>query len=81
MAKKTVKKNEVTPNPKEVKVGICFDALDEGDYFIMGGQLWQKADECECDQSAINSLTGEIQDDLCDETVIPVTVKITWEVT
>lgn len=81
MAKKKVpvQKNAVTPNPKNVKVGIDFGDLAEGEYFIMDGKLWQVSDQCETCQGAQNSLTGEIRDDLCEEKVIPVVVTITWE--
>ena len=82
MAKKTTKKNTVTPNPKDVKVGIAFDCLDEGTYFIMEGRLHQKIEDAIAglDQIAMDSLTGSITDDLCDKKVIPVTVTIAWEV-
>lgn len=82
MAKKKVpvQKNAVLPNPKTVKIGVAFDILDEGEYFIMDGELWQVSDQNETCQGAQNSLTGEIRDDLCDEKVVPVVVTITWEV-
>ena len=79
MAKKTTKKSVVTPNPKNAISGALFDDLSDGDYFIMDGTLWQRVDETECEQAAINSLTGKVRDYLCDNTVIPVTVTITWE--
>lgn len=82
MAKKKapVLKSQVLPNPKSVKVGISFDDLAEGEYFIMDGELWQVSDQSETCQGAQNALTGEIRDDLCDEVVIPVIVNLNWEI-
>jgi len=77
--KKTVIGTQITPNPKDVKVGVYFDTLDEGDYFIMEKELWQRLEEGYFDQAAINSITGEIIDDLCEIRVIPVKVSISWE--
>ena len=79
MAKKTVKKNVVTPDPKNVKIGIPFEDLADGEYFIMYGQLWQKLDSNETCQAAY-SISGGWEEDLCDKQVIPDTVTITWEV-
>ena len=80
MAKKATKKNTVTPDPKTVKIGIAFEDLSEGDYFIMDRELWQKLDECATCQGASNVLDGAMREDLCDEKVIPAVVAITWEV-
>ena len=77
--KKPVKRDLVTPNPKTVKVGVKFEELAEGEYFIMDGELWQKPEENSCDQAAINALNGEIREDLCEEIIIPVNVTIAWE--
>jgi len=79
--KKPVRKSQVLPDPKFVKTGIAFEDLGEGEYFIMDGKLWLKIEEdYGLDQPAIDLLTGEIQDDLCDEKVIPVIVNLNWEV-
>jgi len=78
MAKKPVKKTQVIPNPKDIARGGTFDDLADGDYFIMDGELWQRVDSCECNQAGINSLTGDVEDDLCERSVVPVAVTITW---
>lgn len=81
MAKKNTKsKVVVTPNPKDVEEGVCFDDLDRGDCFIKNGMLCQKLDEYETEQGAVDLTTGDMYANLCKETVIPVTVTITWEV-
>lgn len=79
-AKKTTKKGVViTPDPKTVEVGIPFENLQEGEYFIMGGKLWQRGDDALLYQGAQAVSNGTQRDELCDETVIPVTVTIIWE--
>lgn len=81
--KKTVRQNVVIPNPKDVKTGIPFEELEQGNYFIMDGRLWHRLEEGYLDQAAVDAITGEVLDDLCDEKglkVIPVIATVTWEI-
>jgi len=77
--KKNVGKSRINPvvpkteSPKYVK----YEDLDDGDCFLMRGNLWMKSDMD--NQEAINLSNGDFDCCLCDEIVIPVDVTINWQ--
>lgn len=78
VTKKVVKKNRINPLvPKTELKYVKYEDLDDGDCFLMRGNLWM---ECEMDdQVAVELNNGDFDCCLCDEVVIPVNVTINWE--
>lgn len=67
---------KITPKLTPDK-GVDFTTLNEGDCFLLRGDLWQKSMK-DGDQLAQCLSDGEIEADLCGTTVVPADVEIKW---
>lgn len=75
--KKVVKKSRINPAvPKTSFEYVKYEDLDDGDCFLMRGDLWMKSEMD--DQVAVKLDDGDFDCCLCDEIVIPVNVTINW---
>lgn len=76
--KTATEKSRVSPIvPVDDTIHIKYEDLANGDCFLWKGHLMMKWDFE--DQEAIDLDSGEKQDYLCEEIVIPVDIKIAWK--